>query len=228
MAKKYAIPQVFTDYRAMIEQGNLQALVVMTPDDLHYPIVMDALDARLHVLCEKPLARTAGEAKTMYDKAESVGVKHMTFFTYRWFPPFIHMKELIEQGYIGRCFHCNIRYFGGYARNAQYRWRFDRQRAHGSLGDFGSHMIDLARWYLGDIAKVSAHLATSVARDGADGHALDPANDSAVLNVAFRSGAQGSIHVSAVAHVGADGQQQHITLHGRGGDALGIRDVPRR
>src|SRR5919201_368833 len=56
MARKYDIPRVFTDYRAMTEQGDLQALTVGVPDDLHYAITMDALAAGLHVLCEKPLA----------------------------------------------------------------------------------------------------------------------------------------------------------------------------
>lgn len=220
LAKKYEVPQTFTDYREMIERGGLQAIVVLAPDDLHYPIVMDALDARIHVLCEKPLALTAGQAKAMYEKAEAVGVKHMTFFTYRWFPPFMYLRDLITQGYIGRCFHCNIRYFSGYARDARYRWRFDRRRANGNLGDFGSHMVDLARWYLGDIARVSAHLTTSVERDGLEGRPLDPANDSAVLVVEFRNGTQGVIHTSAVAYTGAsfqDFQRQEVTLHGDAG-----------
>src|SRR5437879_5594903 len=63
VAERYGIPGVFTDYREMIEKGGLDALVVVTPDDLHYPIVMAALDAGLHVLCEKPLALTAAQAK---------------------------------------------------------------------------------------------------------------------------------------------------------------------
>ena len=58
MAGKYSVPLVFTDYREMIEKGDLDALVVSVPDDLHYPMTMDALDAGLHVLCEKPLGST--------------------------------------------------------------------------------------------------------------------------------------------------------------------------
>jgi predicted dehydrogenase len=58
MAKKYGIPLAFTDYREMIDKGNLNAVVVVTPDDLHYPMTMDALDAGLHVLCQKPLSST--------------------------------------------------------------------------------------------------------------------------------------------------------------------------
>src|SRR5947207_12716253 len=71
MAKKYEIPQVFTDYQAMIEQAGLEALVVAIPDDLHYPVTLTALEAGLHVLCEKPLALTLAQAKTMYERAEA-------------------------------------------------------------------------------------------------------------------------------------------------------------
>jgi predicted dehydrogenase len=201
----------------MIELGDLDALIVAAPDDLHYPITMHALDAGLHVLCEKPLAHTAKEAQAMYEKATAAGVKHMTYFTYRWVAPFRYLRELIDQEYLGRCFHCSLRYLGGYGRDGAYGWRFDRQHSDGILGDLGSHMIDLARWYVGDIARVSAHLATYVERPGANGAILDPANDAAVLAVEFANGAHGSIQVSAVAHVGDRGQDYHIVLNGAGG-----------
>ena len=153
----------------------------------------------------------------MYEKATAAGVKHMAYFTYRWIAPYRYMHELIDQDYLGRCFDCNLRYLGGHGRAAQYGWRFDGQRSHGILGDLGSHMIDLARWFAGDIARVSAHLATYVERPGANGAILDPANDAAVLAVEFVNGAHGVIQVSAVAHVGDRGQEQHIILHGAGG-----------
>jgi predicted dehydrogenase len=60
----------------MIESGNIQALIVSTPNDSHYPITMKALDAGLHVLCEKPLGLTYGEAQRMTELAEQKGVKH--------------------------------------------------------------------------------------------------------------------------------------------------------
>ena len=217
LARKYAIPQVFTDYRAMIARGGLQALLVLVPDDLHHPVVMDALGARLHVLCEKPLALTAGQARAMYERAEAAGVVHMVNYTYRWLPPFIHLRDLIAQGYVGKCFHCEFRYYAGYARDARYRWRYDRRRAHGALGDLGSHLIDLARWCVGDIARVSAHLATAVERHHPEGGAVDPANDAALLAVEFRDGTQGVIHASAVAYIAGGGQHQEVALHGDGG-----------
>jgi len=217
MAKKYGIPLVFTDYREMIEKGNLQALVIAAPDDLHYPMTMDALDAGLHVLCEKPLALNTGQAREMYEKAEAGGLKHMVFFTYRWLPHYRYLKQLVDEGYVGRCFHCHIRYLSGHRREARYAWRFDRSRANGVLGDLGSHMIDLARWYVGDIARVSAHLGTFVDRPGPEGQALDPGNDAASLILQFKNGTQGMIQVSVVAHTGDRGQEQHVALHGESG-----------
>ncbi|HUT18304.1 MAG TPA: Gfo/Idh/MocA family oxidoreductase, partial [Anaerolineae bacterium] len=214
MADKYGIPLVYTDYREMIEVGDLDAVIVSTPDDLHYPMTMAALDAGLHVLCEKPMALDRTQAKEMYEKAEAAGVKHMVCFTYRWAPAYRYLKQLLEEGYIGRCYHCRFGYLAGYGRAGRYGWKYDRRRGLGALGDLGSHMIDLARWYVGDIVRVSACLDAFVERPGHEGEALDPANDAAFLTVEFENGAQGMIEISAVAHVGARGQEQQVRLYG--------------
>jgi predicted dehydrogenase len=124
------------------------------------------------------------------------------------------LKTLIDTGYLGRAFQCQLRFLGGYGRDDQYGWRFDRTRANGILGDLGSHMVDFARWYVGDIARVSAHLAIFVDRSGSEGRALDPANDSAVVTLEFVNGAQGTIQVSAVDHLGGSGYEHHVTLYG--------------
>jgi len=217
MATKYQIPQVFTDYRTMIEQGQLDALIVATPDDLHYPITLAALDAGLHVLCEKPLAYNAEQARVMVEKAEAAKVKHMVFFTNRWLPHVQYVQKLIAEGHIGRCFHAEFRYFAGYDRTPHYKWRFDPQRAHGILGDLGSHMIDLARLYVGEIARVSAHLQTYATYVDPNGQPMPGANDAALLAVEFANGAQGVIHISAVAQMAGRGMQQQIALHGEAG-----------
>jgi predicted dehydrogenase len=86
VAQKRGIRGVYTDYREMIARGDLDAVVVSAPDDLHYEMTMEALDAGLHVLCEKPLASNAAQARQMLDKAEEAGVVHMVCFTYRWLP----------------------------------------------------------------------------------------------------------------------------------------------
>src|SRR3712207_1327556 len=84
MAIKYDIPAVYTDYREMLAKAKLDAVVVVAPDDLHYEMTMAALDAGLHVICEKPLTMNAQEARALADKAAAAGLQHMTFFTWRW------------------------------------------------------------------------------------------------------------------------------------------------
>jgi predicted dehydrogenase len=124
---------------------------------------------------------------------------------------------LIEEGYLGRCFHVHFYHLSGFGRDATYRWGYDRRRALGILGNLGSHLIDLARWYVGDIARVSAQLTTFVERPGSEGEPFDPANDSAMVMLQFANGAQGMIHVSSVAHLGERGMEQRFVFHGEAG-----------
>lgn len=217
MAAKYNISRVFTDYKAMIDQGGLDAVIVGAPDDLHYEITMQALRAGLHVLCDKPLALTAQQAWEMYAAAEMAGVKHMVLFTFRWMPFFRYVRDLIGQGAIGRCYHCEFRFLMGYARQQEYQWRLDRKRANGALGDLGVHMIDMARWLVDDIARVSAQSGVFVGRPGAAGGQIDPANDAACLLTEFANGAHGMIHATLVAHLADRFMQQQVKLYGQTG-----------
>jgi len=217
MARKYDFSYVSGDHREVIEEGDLDALLVVTPDDTHHAITMDALDAGLHVLCEKPRAFNARQAREMYEKAEAAGVRHMTFFTFRWPPHYRYLKELIDEGYVGRCFDCHISVFTGSGRGGGYSWRYDRKHGNGMLSEYGAHMIDLARWLVGDIAKVNAHLRMFLHRPGPDGGVLNPTNDSVMLAIEFENGTQGSMHLSSLAHIGTRGMDQRITLHGESG-----------
>lgn len=217
LAARFGIPEVYADYREMLAAARLDAVVVVAPDDLHYEMVMAALSRGLHVLCEKPLALTAAEARAMYERAESAGVVHMTFFTYRWLPEHRYMHALLDQGYVGRPYHCQLRQLTGYGRQPAYNWRFDRRRANGLLADLGSHMIDLARWHVGEITHVAARLGVFVPRPDVDGGPLDPANDAAALLVEFANGAHGTLQVSAVMHEGDRGALHNVEIYGEDG-----------
>ena len=101
MAAKFNVPHVFTDRQAMLHAGLMDAVVIAAPDDLHYPMCMEAIAAGLHVVCEKPLALTAHEAREMAVAADAAGVKHMSFFTLRWFPHTRLLRELVDAGQCG-------------------------------------------------------------------------------------------------------------------------------
>jgi predicted dehydrogenase len=150
----------------------------------------------------------------MAERADAAGVKHMAFFTLRWFQHTQYVKELVDAGRVGSPTHCQVSYVHGNGRDSNYRWRMDGERALGILGDLGSHLIDLARWLNGDIVRVAANLSSFVQRYYEDGRPVVPSNDAALLNVEFANGSQGMIHTSTVAYTGGRGLEQHITLYG--------------
>lgn len=205
VAARWGVSQVFTDYVAMIEQGGLDGLIVATPNDTHYPITMKALEAGLHVLVEKPVAMNYTEAKAMLDLASRKGVCTFVPFTWSFTPAIRMLKDLIGSGYIGKPYHCNLRYIASYGRGLDYMWRLDTALAgSGVMGDLGSHTVHIARWLFGEIEAVSCHLGQvrEHARTRPDGSPYEQADDSAILILDFANGAQGSIHLSMVAQPG--------------------------
>ena len=217
LAAKYSIPQVYADYHDMIAKAGLDAVIIASPDDLHHEMAIAAAKAGLHILCDKPLALTAEEAKQMLAAVEKAKVKHMTLFTFRWMPFYHFVADLLAKGAVGKIYNAEFRYISGYARKPEYLWRADKARANGAVADIGSHMIDMAHWLVGDIESVCASLGYNVQRPGADGQQMENANDTAFMLVNFGNGAHGTIHVSMVAHVADRGQQQQVKIYGDAG-----------
>lgn len=230
-ADDWSIPSIYTDYEAMIEEAALDAIIISTPNRLHYPITMKALERGLHVLCEKPLAMNYAQAKTMTEAAHDAGVINMVPFTYSYMPTARYLKVLVDEGYIGQPYHLNMRYYTGYGRTNDYMWRFDRGEAGaGVVGDLGTHFIYLARWFYGEITAVQCLLGYhQPQRDPRpDGQPYDVGDDSAMLLLEFASGAQGAIHVTAMCYEDTPfGQTHHMELHGSAGTLYSFTDWDR-
>lgn len=219
-AAQHGIATWFTDYKKMIADAGLDALVVATPEEAHHDVCMAGIGAGLHVLCEKPLAMTAAQAKAMASAAEAAGIVHMTYFTRRWMPCLRYLKQLVEEGYVGKVYESVFRSAGGYGRGGGYQWKWDQRHGLGVLGDLGSHEIDLAHWLIGDVKNVSASLAVLAKRPAPD-DAFEPANDSALLNLQFEDGSHGVVYVSALTHLGSRGMEWEMRLYGESG-SLGL------
>lgn len=221
MAQRWNIAQVFTDYETMLEQANLDAVVIATPNDTHYAMATQALEHGLHVLCEKPLALSYAHAAQMRDLAQAQGVVHMVPFTYRFMPTARYLKELMDSGYIGTPYHLNMRYYTGFARETNYQWRFDVEKAgSGVLGDIASHFLYLADWFFGEIKTVTCQLGHIVERPPTrpNGEPYTVGDDVTMLIVEFASGAYGVIHATAVCYEDTPfGQTHHMEFHGSGG-----------
>jgi predicted dehydrogenase len=199
-AKKHGAGKSFTDYRRMLSEGGIDAVIVATPDDEHKQMVLDAAAAGLHILCEKPLANSAEDAGEMLAAAQRAGVVHMVLFTWRWQPHFQYLRKLLADGYAGRPYRAQFSLIGGWGREPTYQWRGDGSRSNGNLGDLGSHMIDLGLWLIGDIVSLTAHAPRLVDRSSFGGDPR-PVNDTAHLILEFANGAQGVVDVSSLANL---------------------------
>lgn len=219
-AARWNVPQNYTDYREMIASAKLDALIIAASNDMHYPITMAALDAGLHVLCEKPLALNFAQASEMAARATALGRKNMIPFTYRYMPTNRYLKQLIDTGYIGQPYHLNLRYYADYGRDPKYQWVFDSEVAgSGVIADLGAHWFHLARWFFGEIDSLSCTLTDLVQRaNRPDGGDYPRADDVAMVNLRFKDGAVGALMLSTVAWEGTKfGQTQHMEFHGSGG-----------
>ncbi|MBE0698599.1 MAG: Gfo/Idh/MocA family oxidoreductase [Anaerolineaceae bacterium] len=216
VARRFGIPKVYSDARELIHSA-VDAVVIVTPDDLHYPLTMQALGAGKHVFCEKALAMNQAQAREMYETAEAKKRIHMTLFTFRVHPAFAQMRALVGEGYAGKLFQGQLSYLLSLGRNTAYQWRADSRHSNGMVADLGSHLVDLARLIFGEVRAVAARNVFYNPRTLPDGGRLDQNNDSAVLLLEFVSGAQATFQVSALAHQGDSYQRIRVEANGSGG-----------
>ena len=174
VAREFGIRQVFTDYREMLSQGDLDAVSLTTPTNVHLAMALDAFDHGVSVLCEKPLAMNREEAAAMSKRAEETGVIHMTAFNFRFIPAFYRMKELLQEGYLGsRILHVEATWFSERRADPSlpFGWRDEKEAVgFGAMGDIGVHLVDLVRWLAGDLRRVcSQHVIFTKERALAEG-----------------------------------------------------------
>jgi len=187
----HQVPHFFDDYRRMFREANLHAVTIATPPEFHHPIAIAAAEAGLHILCEKPMARNAAEARDMHRLARDANVQHAVDYKTRFLPSRQVCKRLIDQGYLGELQSVSLTVF-------RQSWR-DRlrhstssldagERAGGVLGALGSDYIDTLRWWFGEIHAVAGALPRTIR-----------GSECFSLILQFASGALATIHVSAVA-----------------------------
>ena len=164
--EQHGIERLYHDYDEMLASEQLDLLSVCTSNDMHYPVVMSAIEHGVDVYCEKPLALTLAEAQEMYQAARDKKTKAGVNFSHRRTPASRLSREIIASGALGKIHYVSAIYAAGrdgYA-SGKGTWRNDAALAgFGGLGDMGSHMIDMMRWWLAeDAVAVSAQMATYV------------------------------------------------------------------
>lgn len=226
VARRYGIPRAETDYRRLLEATDIDLVSFAVPDHLHYPMVLEALAAGKHVLCEKPLARSYDEARTMERRADAAGVRHMTCFTWRFTPLAVRMAELVREGYLGRIFHVTAAtLIGPTGFPAGSPPVVLAQPPGGILSAAGSHLLDLVMSLVGAVESVAASCVRHVdepalfVRRGRRTSRVRP-DDSTVLLARIAGGVQAAVHLSAVAVGRPAAGFMRIEIHGERGALL--------
>ena len=202
-------------WQELIEDSSIDIVDICTPNDSHMEIAVAAANAGKHVFCEKPIARNAEEAKVMMDAVKKAGVKHMLAFNYRRTPAVALAKKYIMEGSIGKILNFRGTYLQDWSAdpNSPLSWRFQKKIAgSGALGDIGTHVIDLARYLVGEFDEVFASLKTYIKERPVQMGAVDKlgtvkggadvpkgpvdVDDEASFMIRFKNGAFGSIEAT--------------------------------
>jgi predicted dehydrogenase len=218
-ARRYGYERTATDWRAVVDAPDIDAISVAVANSLHREIVEAALAAGKHVLCEKPLAPSVGDAQAMVDAAAAApGQVNAVGFTFRRSPALNAIREQIRNGHLGPVRHIVGNYWCDYGYDPQrpMSWRYLGGPGSGVLADIGSHMVDLAEFFCGDTAAVQGTTMATLIKDRpkpvgvAMGHAggvqvseerVPVENeDICTFTTSYASGAVGTFALSRVAY----------------------------
>jgi predicted dehydrogenase len=197
-SQKFGWRHTETNWEKVIKDENIDIVDISTPNDMHKPIVIAAAQADKHILCEKPFALDFEEAKEMYLEAKEAGLIHMMVFNYRFVPAILLAKQMIEEGKIGKIHHFNAVYYQDWLVDPEFplTWRQDAKASgSGAHGDMNAHLVDLARFLVGEFAAVCGLQNIFVKeRPNASGKGRGPVttDDACSFQAEFENGALGS------------------------------------
>jgi predicted dehydrogenase len=203
-AARYGYEQAYTDWRDMLQNPAIDVIDNGGPNDAHAEPCIAAAEAGKHVFCEKPLGRTAAESMAMLQAVQKAGVKHMVAFNYRFVPAIVQAKKIIESGALGRIYHWRAVYLQEWGMDKQMpiSWRFQKDIAgSGALGDLGAHIIDLARFLVGEPKSVMGYTQNWITErpDGSGGMTKSDVDDGFVAAMEFENGALGTVEATRFA-----------------------------
>ena len=198
-AHAYGFPEWTTDWRAAVARDDVDLVDICTPPGTHAEIAEAAAAAGKAVLCEKPLAVRYDDGRRALAAVREAGVQHAVGFNYRRLPAVSLVKRLVGEGAVG-----TVRLWRAIWLSDEFvdptipfDWRFDAAMGGSTIGDLGCHLVDLARWIVGEIDDVCAQSATFVpSRSDGNGTRAVEIDDSSAALVRFAGGATGIFELS--------------------------------
>lgn len=215
-AKKFGWESYETSWRDLINRNDIDMIDITAPSNVHKEIALVAAANGKHIFSEKPLALNLADAREMLEAATKAGIKHQVGFNYRFAPAIRLAKKMIDDGKLGKIFHFRGFYLQDWIIDPEFPlvWRLDKDVAgSGSHGDLGAHVIDVARYLVGDFEEVMGMSETFVnerpiveVMQGLSGKAASDAprgkvevDDATLFLTKFKNGALGSIEATRFA-----------------------------
>jgi predicted dehydrogenase len=218
------IERTYADYRPVVEAGDIDAVVIATPNHVHAPIALAAMGTGKHVMCEKPLAMDTAETARMALAAARAGLVNMTAFTYRFVPAIRWMHRLLHEGALGTLYHVRIRRLQDWG-DAALGWRQQRAfAATGELGDMLAHRIDYVHYLVGGFTRVVAQMKQLLAERRRPDGTMQPADvDDWVAVIAELAGGATAVLESTKLAIGRGSGptgEDHVEINGSGGTLI--------
>jgi predicted dehydrogenase len=204
-AVRYGFAAHYTDWRRLVADPDVQLFDNGGSNDIHAAPCIAAAQAGKHVLCEKPMARDATEAKQMLEAVRHARVKHMVAFNYRFVPAVRLAHDLVHDGRLGEIRHFRAAYLQDWLTDPRSprTWRLAKETAgSGALGDLGSHIIDMARFLVGEPRSVQATTRTFIEErplPGGGGNGRVDVDDAFAAVIELEGGCLGTLEASRFA-----------------------------
>jgi predicted dehydrogenase len=165
IAEKFAVPNYFHDFENFLK-SDFEALYIASANSDHHWQVIKAAEAGKHILCEKPMALDLKEAQEMVDACKKNNVQLAVNYVYRFHPLVVKAKEVIDKGMLGKLVSIGMNFNIDYPPTDNFR--YEKARGGGALRDLGSHMIDLIRFFGGDVEQVKGYVDKVVYKSEVD------------------------------------------------------------
>lgn len=209
----------FDDYRKMIASPQIDAVAVVVRVPSHYAPTKAALAAGKHVYCEWPLGRTTAEAVELAALAQAGGLVTAVGLQARVNPAVMHIKELVESGYVGEVMavHVSLMREGVLSRPSNRTWQRDAELGANTLTIANGHTVDAMRFVAGDFARLSAVVATQAKQwldTGANAWLDVTSPDNVLVSGRLAKGAVASVHIGAIPFAGSG---YRMEIYGRDG-----------
>ena len=208
IADEYGIPQAYNQLEKILQLPEVDAVSISTPPFLHYDMAKQVLEARKHLLLEKPMNLNAQETRELYQLAQKKGVSAIADFEFRFIPAWQLLAEYLAQDYVGKIRLIKIDWSVTSRANPDrpWNWYAQQEKGGGALGALGSHAFDYIAWLFGPVQKLCAHLSCAIPErpDPNENNLLKPvtADDTCLVLLELANNIPCQLSISSVTYAG--------------------------